>query len=605
MLKFIDELKKNNELLIINEYVSTELEITEITERIFKSGINKALLFNKNETKIPVATNLFGNEKRISIALNVNNLQELEEKISSFISFLLSKSFSFKKIYNLVKVFRNLKIKKVKGKGICQEVIYNIPDLNNLPILKCWPFDAGKFITLPIVHTLNPDGSINIGMYRLQVLSKDKLIIHWHIHKDGASNYFYYLKKKKLKKVPIAVTLGGNPVYTYCAIAPFPKNFSEYLLASFLLKKPIKFVKCISQDIYVPYDSDIVIEGYIDLEEELALEGPFGDHTGFYSLPDFYPIMHVTTITRKKNPIYPATIVGIPPQEDMYFSVATKYIFSPIIKFLQPEIKDIFFPFWGIVHNLIIVKIDSIYPAQAFKIVSFIWSLGQLALTKIVIIVNHSFFNEKELFYCLFNNLKLSNRLFKFYGPLDTLDISSAKKNEGGKLLFDATNFKKEIIFNCEEYEFLNFITNYQNLKIEAYYKELGTIILKTDSLLFDNQKFVNEIKNIKINNEELRVFFIEEKLCPNNMEIYAWHFLANFDPYFDYIKIETINKKNILIFNGLIKKRQDKIPAPTIMTNNIINLVDNKWNNYFKDMPFVSSFSLKMRNFETNSYLY
>jgi 4-hydroxy-3-polyprenylbenzoate decarboxylase len=340
---FINTLEKENELIRIKEKVSTNLEITEITDRISKSGNqNKALLFENNGTDFPVLINAYGSTKRMCLALGVNNLDEPGKEIKSIFKNLTSpKNSLFEKLKLLPSLskFGSWMPKTINGKGKCQKVINLNPDLTILPVLTCWPLDGGPFITLPSVHTKDPEtGSRNVGMYRMQVFDKQTTGMHWHMHKTGAKHYRLY-KEKGIRKMPVAVSLGGDPVYTYSATAPLPDSVDEYLLAGFLRKKKVELVKCISQDIEVPADAEIVIEGYVDTLEDYILEGPFGDHTGFYSLADFYPKFHVTCITHRKNAVYPTTIVGIPPQEDAWIGKATERIFlAPIQLTMLPEL---------------------------------------------------------------------------------------------------------------------------------------------------------------------------------------------------------------------------------------------------------------------------
>ena len=339
--KFISVLEEQNEIIRINEYVNPVLEITEITDRISKSeNQNKALLFENNGTNFPLLINSFGSNKRICLALGINNLDGFGERIKTIAEIINPKSLSVNDKIKLIPKFNNiisLLPKNIRNRGDCQQFINKNPDINELPVLKCWPFDGGKFITLPVVHTYSPlNNKRNVGMYRMQILSESETGMHWHRHKGGAQHYNEY--KKLGKKMPVAVILGGDPIYTYVATAPLPDDIDEYIFAGFLRNKRIKLVKCITNDIYVPNDADFVIEGFIDPEEELIKEGPFGDHTGFYSLTEWYPKFHITCITHKKDAVYPATIVGIPPQEDKWFAKATERIFYEL-RFLIDQNK--------------------------------------------------------------------------------------------------------------------------------------------------------------------------------------------------------------------------------------------------------------------------
>ncbi|MCX7954024.1 MAG: menaquinone biosynthesis decarboxylase [Bacteroidales bacterium] len=599
LIDFIHKLDKENQLVIINEFINPELEITEIVDRISKSdNYNKALLFNNNGTIFPILINAFGNDKRILLALNSSSWDELINRIGNFFN-LLTRNYSlFKKIAEFYKAYKYTRHHIKRKKGKCQEIIYKNPNLNLLPILKCWPFDGGKFITLPIVHTLNPQTKqVNAGVYRLQVLNENTLIIHWHIHKDGAHNYTYY-KEQKIK-IPVAIVLGGNPIYTYCATAPLPSQISEYFLASFLLNKQINFVKCLTQEIYVPDDADIVIEGYIDPNEKLHLEGPFGDHTGFYSLPDYYPIMHVTAITHRKNAIYPAIIVGIPPQEDYYFIKATEAIFKPIIKLLLPEIIDIKMPFYGVAHNLLLVQIKDNYPAHSNKIAHFIWGNGQLMFTKVIIVTDINIKNEKELFSNILLQTNIEKRIFISYGPSDVLEHASEENLKGGKLLIDATKLSNNIQNIPDEYQLKKFFENmyeYYALNNKAY-------VINVDALSFDVNSFIKAIENIKIVNPEVIIFIKDKNLKSKDYRIIIWHFLSNFDPVSDCIVLPNENKK-FIILNGIPKFKRKKTPNPVIMNEETIELINKKWHKIFPNIPIIPSPSKEFKNiFYGNNY--
>jgi len=430
---FIQVLEKENEILRITEYVNTDLEITEITDRISKSPYGgKALLFENTKSNFPILINAFGSEKRMSLALEVNKLDEIGSEMEALFKELSSpKENILQKLHLLPQLGKisSWMPKKIKSKGICQEIIIKDPDLSIFPILKTWPNDGGKFITLPCVNTIDPNTKIrNVGMYRMQVLNKNTTGMHWHKHKVGARHYSEY--KKLGKKMPIAVTLGGDPAYTYAATAPLPDNVDVYMLAGFLRKKKVKLVPCITQDIYVPEDVDIVIEGYVDTNEDFIWEGPFGDHTGFYSLADWYPSFHVTCITHKKNAIYPTTIVGIPPMEDAYIGKATERIFlTPIKITMLPEVLDMNLPFAGVAHNITIIKINKTYAGQALKVMHSLWGAGQMMFNKIMIVVDkeinvHDYFSVLSTIY---KNVNPSSDIHFSKGPLDVLDHASDK----------------------------------------------------------------------------------------------------------------------------------------------------------------------------------
>jgi 4-hydroxy-3-polyprenylbenzoate decarboxylase len=450
--EFIQTLKDQNELLEINTPVSCDLEITEITDRASKNqGFpNKALLFNNvKDYDIPVLTNAFGSFKRMELALSVNNIREIASRIDELIKTEVSDSL-LGKLSMLPKIAEigNFLPRTVKN-APCQEVVItdlNQPILDKLPILKCWPQDGGNFITLPLVFTKNPvTGTRNCGMYRLQKFDNTTTGMHWHKHHDGAKNFKEFKKSGKSANFEVAVAIGCDPAITYSATAPIPANIDEMIFAGFLRKKPVEMVKCKTIDMEVPADAEIVLEGYIDTHEQ-RIEGPFGDHTGYYSLSDTYPVFHITAMTHKKNPVYPATIVGKPPQEDCYMGKATEQIFLPILRKIVPEIIDMNLPIEGVFHNCAIISIDKSYPGHASKVISSVWGIGQLMFTKFVIIVDSDVdvHNISEVSWKIFNNVDPARDCIITKGPVDMLDHASQLAGYGGKMGIDATKKWRE-----------------------------------------------------------------------------------------------------------------------------------------------------------------
>ncbi len=589
LLEFIELLKQQDELIEINTYVNPELEVTEIVDRISKNNeFNKAILFTNNGTNFPLLVNLFGSEKRISLALHYKNLAEIEQKIESLFSLLplpdspRDKIRSAKKIASLT----SLLPKVISRKGQCQQVIYSHPDLNMFPILKCWPMDGGKFITLPMVHTKDvSSGQRNVGMYRMQVFSNNTTGMHWHIHKTGAMHFKE--AQKAGKKIPIAVTLGGDPVYTYCATAPLPEGVDEYILAGFLRNKRVNLVKCITQNIEVPDDCDIVMEGFIDPNEPWYSEGPFGDHTGFYSLPDEYPIFHVTAITHKRNAIYPATVVGVPPQEDYWFIKASERIFLPLLKkTLLPEIIDMRMPSWGVAHNLVIVQMESRYPQHATKVAHALWGNGQMMFNKILMVTNQSLNNLPMLFQNISMLSDWNKRIMLSYGPMDVLEHAGVKPIEGGKLLFNAIIEEHELDIN----NFFSEETQYAIEKIFSplpclsLYANYGIFILMVDTNYYVNTTALkNKFNTLPFSNREIKIFLIDKSLPIHNIEIICWHFLAHFDASLDTAIIPLENQNYLLLFNGAVKSRNGKsIPNPVVSDKQTIQKIDSVWANMF-----------------------
>ncbi len=443
---FVEALERNGELLRVSAEVSTQYEITEIVDRVSKSpNGGKALLFENCGTQFPLLINMMGSERRMSMVAGVERLEELTERIDSL---LRSATSPMDSIWDKLKMLPLLgevsawMPRKLSGRGTCQQVqlLGDEARLSLLPILKCWGFDGGRFITLPMVNTIDPQtGGRNVGMYRMQVIDEHTTAMHWHIHKTGARHYEGY--KSRGERMAVSVALGGDPAYTYAATAPMPDNMDEYLLAGFMRQKSVKLVKCITNDIYVPEDCDFVIEGYVDPAEEKVVEGPFGDHTGFYSLQDYYPLFHITAITHRRDAIYPATIVGVPPQEDAAIAVATERIFVAPIRFaLHAEVCDLYMPPAATAHNLALVSIKSRYSAQAQKVILSMWGSGQMMFNKYLMVTddNISLRDEGEISHLL-RNVDLRGRTLRGRGVLDVLDHATSTNGMGGKLAIDLT----------------------------------------------------------------------------------------------------------------------------------------------------------------------
>ncbi len=447
---FIQTLEANQELVRIREFVSPKLEIAEVADRMVKHG-GKALLFENTGTDFPLLINAFASDRRICLALGVNSLNEIEVHLADLLKGFLGPKASFLdklKLLPTLKEVASWMPKSVTRRGICQEVVMEKPDLTKLPVLTCWPADGGPFITLPGVHTVDPaTGTRNLGMYRMQVFSPDMAGMHWHLHKGSARHYHQY--KELGKRMPVTVTLGGDPAYTYAATAPLPENLDEYLLAGFLRRKKVELVRCLTNNLEVPSDVDFVIEGYVDPAEELILEGPFGDHTGYYSLAGYFPRFHVTCITHRKNAIYPTTIVGIPPQEDGWFGKATERIFlMPIRMTVAPEVTDMHMPVEGVFHNITLVSIKKDYPGQAPKIMSALWGAGQMMFNKIMIVADSGVVltDYPALARIISENVDPVTDIQFLRGPVDILDHASTSYAYGSKMGIDATRkFPQEL----------------------------------------------------------------------------------------------------------------------------------------------------------------
>lgn len=450
--EYISLLEREGELVRVKARVSPGLEIAEIADRVSKSpGGGKAMLFEDTGTGFPVGINLFGSDRRMAMALGVDSLDEIPARIDGLVKSVLSPKGKFSEKMDMVPVLGRASRwfpKKSGKRGECQQVVLEGGEakMSLLPVLKCWEHDGGPFVTLPLVHTADPaTGARNVGMYRMQVFGDRATGMHWHMHKTGARHYGEY--KRQGERMPVSVCLGGDPAYTYSAVAPVPDGVDEYLLAGFLRGKPVKLVKCVTNDLYVPADSDFVIEGYVDPAEEKVTEGPFGDHTGFYSLEDFYPEFHITAITHRRGAVYPATIVGIPPQEDLYMAKATEKIFlAPMRLVMQPELEDMYMPGAGVAHNLAVISIRKDYPGQAAKVASSMWGAGQMMFNKYMLVApaGTDIRSPGEI-AALLRSVSVPEAVIRGEGVLDVLDHSTATAGVGGKLALDLTGVEKTV----------------------------------------------------------------------------------------------------------------------------------------------------------------
>jgi len=438
--EFIDFLEDKKDLVRIKTEVDPILEVTEITDRVSKKG-GPALLFEKVKgSKIPIAINLFGSYQRMAWALGLEDFNEIGQKFSSLLKTDPNMKFMQKieALFDLYKLSTSSP-KEVK-KAPCQEIVKDRDfSLFDYPILKTWPNDGGRFITLPMVITKDPEsGKQNLGMYRMQVYDERSTGMHWHTHHDGAVNF---RKTAKLgRRMEIAVAIGGDPITIFSATAPLPYNIEELFFAGYLRGKAVEVVKAKTVDILVPARAEIILEGYVEAGEE-RIEGPFGDHTGYYSVAAPFPVFHVTCITHRKDPVYPATIVGKPPMEDCYMGKATERMFLPLIKMQFPEIVDMNLPLEGVFHNCALISIRKSFPMHASKIINAVWGLGQMMFTKFVFIFDEevNVQNTSEAAWKAFNNVDPARDIIISEGPLDVLDHSAARPIYGAKMGIDAT----------------------------------------------------------------------------------------------------------------------------------------------------------------------
>jgi 4-hydroxy-3-polyprenylbenzoate decarboxylase len=439
---FIKALEKARQLRRVTEAIDPVLEITEFADRAVKSG-GPALLFeNPKGSNVPVLINAFASEGRMRIALEVDSLDEIAARIVELLEMRVPEGMmaKLKMLPKLAEV--GAFFPKIVGSAPCQQVVRTDKfSLLEYPVLKCWPDDGGRFITLPLVFSRNPlTGKRNCGMYRMQVFDERTTGMHWQTHKQGADHYRLLQREGKDTKMPVAVALGGDPATIFSAILPLPPDIDEMMVAGFLRSSPVEMVKCKTIDLEVPAQAEIVLEGYVELGE-LRTEGPFGDHTGFYSLDDEYPVFHLTCITQREKPIYPTTIVGPPPMEDYWMGKAIERIFLPLMRLQLPEVKDMSMPPQGVFHNLMLVSIRKQYPGHARKVMSAIWGLGQAMFTKCIVVVDDDVDvqNWSEVVWKALNNMDPERDIQFTLGPVDSLDHSSRLPNYGSKMGIDAT----------------------------------------------------------------------------------------------------------------------------------------------------------------------
>lgn len=618
---FIEALDKAGELVRISTYVNPHLEIAEITDRVSKMpGGGKALLFENTGYDFPVLMNAYGSEKRMCMALGVDKLNDITKEIEDLFKLLSApKEGLLDKLKLLPKLgqFASWMPKVRKGRGECQDVIItDSPDIGKLPVITCWPKDGGPFVTLPVIHTKDPNtGHRNVGMYRMQVFGPQLTGMHWHKHKVSARHFAEY--KKLNKRMPVAVALGGDPAYAYSATAPLPENVDEYMLAGFLRKKKVELVPCITQpDIEVPADADFIIEGYVDPSDELIWEGPFGDHTGYYSLPDWYPRFHITAITHKKNAVYPATIVGIPPQEDAWLGKATERIFlAPIKMTMVPEIQDMDMPVEGVFHNLVITKIQKEYAGQGQKVMNAMWGAGQMMFNKILVISDGDtpITDYPRLARYVFSNLNAATDIYFSQGPMDVLDHSCSKLGFGGKMCIDGTRKWEEEMetalpavavsatlteqWLCEQFPEIRAA----NLALLQH--DIPCIVVAIEKKRPGHVKELHrQLSSSSITNGIKMILYVEHTVDPHDLASALWRFCNNLDPKRDaLITGHEPGRVACAGFDGTRKTReldnfQRDWPNIIIADSSTIDAVDAKWPQLNLG-PFLPSPSLKFRD--------
>ncbi len=598
--EFITRLESEGELVRITEPVSPILEIAEITDRVSKSPDGgKALLFENVEgSAMPVLINAFGSWRRIKMALGVSSLENIAQEIERYLKIAPPATLMDKaKLIPMLLQASSFPPKAVSaGRASCQEVVMtgDAVDLDRIPILQCWPDDAGRFITYPIVINRSLDQTIrNVGLYRMQVFDKQTTAMHWHIHKDGA--HFFHEYQKANKRMEVAVAIGADPATCYAASAPLPYGIDEFLLAGFIRKKPVPLVKCKTVDLEVPAHAEIVLEGYID-PAEMRLEGPFGDHTGYYSQDGDYPVFHITAITHRKNPVYLTTIVGIPPQEDFYLGKATERIFLPLLRTQLPEIVDMNMPLEGVFHNCVIISLEKRYPMQARRIMTTLWGMGQMSFVKTIIAVDADVDvqNEADVLKLLLNEVDLEQDLFFSEGILDVLNHASDQALYGSKLGIDATRKidgepPRNIVPNETQPPDSGITERIKEKFPEAHNSRVINVAQRRPILLValnktgpgQGTKFIqnffedNALQSVGV------LLVLEAHVDLDNTSQVLWKLFNNLDPKRD---IQIADQRiGIDVTRKLPEEGyQQSWPDEIVMSEEITQKVDQKWNQLF-----------------------
>jgi 4-hydroxy-3-polyprenylbenzoate decarboxylase len=596
--EFLVRLEEAGEIIRISVPVSAELEITEITDRVSKlpHAKNKALLFENVEgSKFPLVINLFGNPRRMAWALGVEDIDELNQRLGKLIDPKLPKGMGamMSRAGEMFGAVRSIGLgpSKVK-KAPCQEVIITEnPDVNIFPILKCWPHDGGKYITMTSVITREPgSGTRNVGMYRVQVYDGQTLGLHWQRHKGGKEHQDAG-KERQEQRIPVAIALGGDPAEMWCGSAPLPPGIDEYLLAGWLRGRPVEFVPCVSQDLEVPADAEIIIEGWFDPNEHHP-EGPFGDHTGFYTPTDLFPVMHVTAITHRADAIYPTTIVGKPPMEDVWMGKATERLFLPLMKLFMGEIVDVNMPPEGVFHNLVIVSIKKKYPGHAQKVMYGLWGLGLMMLTKgfIVVDADVNVQDMEAVVREIGNNVDWRYDVTVVDGPVDQLDHSAIADSYGGKIGIDATRSTRP--------EFMVPFPPPAPVPAEAVTKLVGanwqacyqTLLVGLDKSALKPKDAMRALWELC---PDYNIVILDRDVDVHNLSDVAWRTLGNVDWRRDML-ISTGEVDHYAPAGqprghiGIDATRKDAAdghprgwPEEIAMSPEIVALVDRKWKQY------------------------
>ena len=605
LIEFVEVLKAHKLIEEVDNEINPCLEAAEVADRFFYDANHeasshefaKALLFENDKFEMPLLMNIFGSPFLLELAMSRQSPEMLVEKISKLLALMkpdakgkISKYKLGKEALKLTRIFPK-RSKNIKAP--CFDVVMDVPDITKLPVIQSWPGDAGSFITLPLVHTVDPEtGEQNMGMYRMQIFDSQTTGMHWHKHKGGAAHFDKY--KKLNRRMPVTVTLGGDPALIYAATAPLPPGVSEFLLAGFIRNERIDLVQCHTNAIFIPKISDVVIEGYIDPNEDGNLEGPFGDHTGFYSPVDIYPVFHITSISYRRDAVFPATIVGIPPKEDLYLGKLTESLFFPLIQqSLFEPLTQLYLPAEGGFHNLAVAAIRNDYPSQAYQLMHAFWGAGQMAFTKFVAVCDSDVEIDQwqELLALLNAHFIPSEDLLLSKGIADVLDHASVHFLSGGKAGFDLCRKGTREILP-------------QDIYIEIL-SSLNCSLLTPRIVVVYHDSFNEVMAQIKVNLSKL---FADSgngivMVLPTECEKWSWTLqiwiaLANMDPLRDFLIIRESNPGGILLMNGGV---EDKKPVPggqwpekVLMDASTIGKIDDWWKTRFN--RFVPSPSLRFK---------
>ncbi len=584
--EFVALLEREGELQRITTRVDRDFEIAEITDRVCKmEGGGKALLFENTASGYPVLMNMMGSDRRMALALGVNNLDDIQCRIDGLLKSVTSPKNSLMDKLRMLPLLNDVAKwfpRKVRGRGECQQVVWRGEDANldRLPILSSWPADGGRFVTLPMVCTVDPETNIpNMGMYRMQQLDAHTTGMHWHRHKTGARHYDAY--KRLGRRMPVTVVLGGDPSYIYSATAPMPDNMDEMLLAGMLRQKPVKLVKCLTNDIWVPADCDFVIEGWVDPSEELVVEGPFGDHTGFYSLTDLYPRFHVEVITSRRDAIYPATIVGIPPMEDAYIAKATERIFlAPIRLAIQPEVRDLYMPMEGTAHNLALTSIAQRYLGQSTKVAQGLWGAGQMMFNKYMVIAPESCdIRRNEELFPLLRSIDPERDLIWSEGILDVLDHATTTTGYGSKLALDLTNVVPTAVDAIvpEMVEAKGGVECVDSSLVAS----LGGLILFAQREWREHIDVAAFLKHNGIKGIKYAVVFDYSASKSMTHSDLLWLGVANTDPKRDIAIVDGVVVVDARSKRPNVGKNPRRFPNVVTSSMEVIELVDRRWEEY------------------------